>query len=208
MGTTDNFDTPAFAGPVTATTTLPVISSATGRGATANGNHFVAVTGRTKIFNCSGNIGTLASFGTSTTVVANTMYFSDIYIPDTGHVCTGAGWLNGTTATTNKTIVTLYNSAGTLLANSVVTGGGTLVATSNIFQQVAFTAPYTTFVPGRYWLGYMQDGTTATPRTIATATWVDVMTGSVAGVAATATPSITPATSFTADTGPLMYIYT
>ena len=35
MGTTDNFDTPNHAGPVTAADTVPVISSSTSRGATA-----------------------------------------------------------------------------------------------------------------------------------------------------------------------------
>lgn len=207
MGTTDNFDSLASTTAV-ATSTFPILPAS---GAAAR-NHTLdmlqAFNGRYRYFTTEGgNVGTLASAGTSTTVVANTMYFADIFIPETAKVLTGIGWLNGTTATTSKTIVTLYNSAGTLVANSVVTGGGTLIATSNIFQQVAFVTPYTTPKPGRYWIGYMQDSTTATPRTIATATWVNVLTGSVAGVAATATPSITPPTTFTADTGPIAYVY-
>src|SRR5690349_811929 len=35
MGTTDNFDTPVHAGPVTTSDTVPLISSSTSRGATA-----------------------------------------------------------------------------------------------------------------------------------------------------------------------------
>src|SRR4051812_32091319 len=207
MGTTDNFDSLASTTAV-GTSTFPILPASGAAARKHTLDMLQAFNGRYRYFTTEGgNIGTLASAGTSTTVVANTMYFADVFIPETSKVLTGIGWLNGTTATTSKTIVTLYNSAGTLVANSIVTGGGTLIATANIFQQVAFVTPYTTPKPGRYWIGYMQDSTTATPRTIAAATWVNVLTGSVAGVAATATTSITPPTTFTADTGPIAYVY-
>jgi hypothetical protein len=110
-------------------------------------------------------------------------------------------------ARNEKASGTLYSSTGTLLANSTLASNGTLIATSNVFQQAAFTASYQILNPGRFWIGYQQSGTTATPRTIAAATWVDVLTGSAAGALAVATASITPPTTFTADTGPIAYVY-
>lgn len=206
MGTTDNYDC-AAATLAVATSTFPVLLTSNGGARSHTLDMASAFNGRYRYFTITGNLGTLASLGTSTTVVADKTYYADVFIPETGKVLTGIGWLNGTTATTDKTIVSLYNSAGTLLANSVITGGGTLIATSNVFQQVAFTATYTILKPGRYWIGYQQNGTTATPRTIATATWVDVLTGSATGVNAVAAPTITPPTTFTADVGPIAYVY-
>lgn len=206
MGTTDNFDSSA-ATSVPSTATIPILLAANAGARTAGISLVSPYTGRYRFCTIQGNLGTLSSLGTSTTVVADKTYYADIFIPLANMVITGVGFLNGTTATTDKTIVSLYNAAGTLLANSLVTGGGTLIATSNIFQQVSFTAPYTTLNPGRFWIGYQQNGTTATPRTIATATWVDVLTGSATGVNATAAPTITPPTTFTADVGPIAYVF-
>lgn len=206
MGTTDNFDS-ATATSIPSTATLPFLLAANAGARTGGASLIAPYTGRYRFCTLQGNLGTLSSLGTSTTVVADKTYYADIFIPLPNMVITGIGFLNGTTATTDKTIVSLYNAAGTLLANSLITGGGTLIATSNVFQQVAFTAPYTTLNPGRFWIGYQQNGTTATPRTIATATWIDVLTGSATGVNAVAAPTITPPTSFTADIGPIAYVY-
>jgi hypothetical protein len=206
MGTTDNFDSTAAAS-VPSTATLPILLASNAGARTAGASLIAPYTGRYRYCTIEGNLGTLSSLGTSTTVTADKTYYADIFIPLPNMVITGIGFLNGTTATTDKAIVSLYNAAGTLLANSVVTGGGTLIATSNIFQQVAFTAPYTTLNPGRFWIGYQQNGTTATPRTIATATWVNVLTGSATGTNAVAAPTITPPTTFTADVGPIAYVY-
>jgi hypothetical protein len=206
MGTTDNFDSAAAATAV-ATSTFPVLLTANAGAKNHTLDMMAAFNGRYRYFTIEGNLGTLSSLGTSTTVTANQTYYADVFIPETGKVLTGIGWLNGTTATTDRAIVSLYSSAGTLLANSTLASNGTLIATSNVFQQAAFTATYTILKPGRYWIGYQQSGTTATPRTIATATWVNVMTGSAAGALGVATASITPPTTFTADTGPVAYVY-
>jgi hypothetical protein len=164
-------------------------------------------TGRYRFYTIQGNLGTLASLGTSTTVTANMTYYADIFIPTAGIVLQGGAWLNGTTATTDKAILTFHSSTGTLLANTTVASSGTTVASANVFQQVAFTAAYTVVTPGRYWIGYQQSGATATPRTIATATWLDVLSGKAAGTVGVAATSITPPTTFAADEGPIAYVY-
>jgi hypothetical protein len=206
MGTTDNFDS-AAATTAPSGSTFPILLGSNAGARTATVDLISPYTGRYRFCTLQGNLGTLSSLGTSTTVVADKTYYADIFIPRANMLLTGIGFLNGTTATTDKAIVSLYNSAGTLLANSLVTGGGTTIATSNVFQQVAFTSTYTTLQPGRFWIGYQQNGTTATPRTIATATWIDVLTGSATGTNAVAAPTITPPTTFTADVGPIAYVY-
>lgn len=206
MGTTDNYDAAAATRAV-ATATSPILLASNAGARTLTLDQQMPFTGRYRFATIQGNLGTLSSLGTSTTVVADKTYYADIFIPLASVTLTGIGFLNGTTATTDKAIVSLYDSAGTLLANSLVTGGGTLIATSNVFQQVAFTSTYTTVKPGRFWIGYQQNGTTATPRTIAAATWIDVLTGSATGVNAVAAPTITPPTTFTADVGPIAYVY-
>jgi hypothetical protein len=207
MGTTDNFDSPTSTSIITATDTFPIIRSATGRAATATLDLVTPVSGRTRIYNVDGNVGALTAIDTNGRAgVANTMWFHDMFVPYPC-VLVGAGHLNGTTVGTTKAFVCLYNAAGTLVANSSVTSGGAVTAGASVFQQRAFTSAYTA-KPGLYWLGYMPDSTTDTVRTIQAATWVNVNTGSVAGVAATATTSITPTTTFTASLGIVSYLYT
>jgi hypothetical protein len=207
MGTTDNFDSPTSTSIITATDTVPIIRSATGRAATATLDLITPVSGRTRIYNVSGNLGALTGIDTNGRAgVANTMWFWDMFIPYPC-VLVGGAILNGTTVGTTKGFVTLYNAAGTLVANSSVTGGGAVTSGASTFQQRAFTSAYTA-KPGQYWMGYMPDSTTDTVRTIQTSTWVDVNTGSVAGVAATASTSITPTTTFTTSLGIVSYLYT
>lgn len=206
MGTTDNFDSSAATTAV-ATSTIPVLLTANAGARNHSLDMLQAFNGRYRYVNISGSLGTLSSLGTNTTMTADAVYYSDIFIPETAKVLTGIGVLNGATVGTDKAFVCLFDSAGNLVANSAVTTGGALTAGANAFQQYAFTATYTIKKPGRYWLGYQQNGTTATMRTIAAATWVDVLTGTVAGVTATAPTSITPPTTFTADKGVIGYVY-
>lgn len=172
-------------------------------------DQLVALSGKTRLYNIGpGNLGALTGIDTNGRAgVANTMWFSDVFIP-CQCILLGVGALNGTTVGTTKAIVTLYNSAGTLVANSSVTSGGSVTAGASAFQQRAFVSAYTVDKPGQYWIGYMPDSTTDTVRTIQAATWVDTNTGTVAGVAATATTTITPTTTFTASLGIISYVYT
>lgn len=67
-------------------------------------------------------------------------------------------WWNGTTATTDSIDVGVYDEAGARL----VSGGGTAVSGAASTQEVDVTD--TLLEPGRYWLAYAQNGTTATPQ--------------------------------------------
>jgi len=203
MGTTDNLDS-AAATTAVATSTLPVLLASNAGARNHTLDMLQAFNGRFRYCTLSGNLGTLSSLGTSTTPVAGTIYWADVFIPETAKVLTGVGVLNAATVGTNKWVVGLYNSAGALVANSALAGA--LTAGANAFQQVAFTATYTTPKPGRYWIGVQLDGTTDRFRTIAAATWIDVLTTSATGTFGTLT-ALTPPTTFTADTGPVAYVY-
>lgn len=73
-------------------------------------------------------------------------------------------WVNGTTATTDSADVGVYDEAGTTL---IVSAGSTAIATANVVQEKDCTD--TLLAPGRYWLAYVQGGTTATPMASPTA---------------------------------------
>ncbi|NBW20220.1 MAG: hypothetical protein EBR82_70850 [Caulobacteraceae bacterium] len=149
-------------------------------------------------------IGSVAysSMGTNTTLVAGTAYFSEIFIPRPVTL-TGIAVLNGATVGTNNGLVALYDSNGQLVANSAL--AGTLSAGANAFQTRDFTAAVAVEA-GRYFIAYEQNGTTATVRTIAVSTFIDALTGSLAGTFGTLT-AITVPTTVTADVGPIGYAY-
>lgn len=182
-------------GAVTLSSTLAVAGAITPTGG------FV-LTGRSRY--SSVPIGSVAygSMGTNTTLVAGTIYVSEIFIPR-NITLTGVAILNGATVGTNNGVVGLYNSSGTLVANSALAGAVTVGA--NAFQNRDFTAPYAA-VAGRYWIAYQANGTTDTIRTIAVSTFIDALTKSTAGAFGTLT-ALTPPTTITADVGPIGYVY-
>lgn len=145
----------------------------------------------------------LASLGTNSTDVNGQVWVTSLQLPIDKAV-TGIGCLQGGTATTDKTIFSLYNSSGALLANSSL--AGTLLSGANTFQRQAFTAPVTE-PAGLYYVGVQGNGTTAgSLRTVAASTYLTVATTVVAGTFGTL-PAITPPTTFTADNGPICYVY-
>ena len=145
-----------------------------------------------------------ASFGTDTTLVAGTIYWAEVFIPR-NITLTGVGVLNGATVGTDKWIVALYTSAGgTVAANSAL--AGTTSSGANAFQQIAFTSTYAAVGPARYWIAFQSNGTTDTLRTVAANTFVDVLTKSATGTFGTLS-SLTVPTTFTADVGPIAYVY-
>lgn len=205
---TKKYDSTAFPKPL-AGYLVPCQDSTGNIVGTVTHDQLVPLSGKTRLYNIGpGNLGALTGIDTNGRAgVANTMWFSDVFIP-CQCILLGVGILNGTTVGTTKAIASLYNAAGTLLANSAVATGGAVTVGASAFQQRAFVSAYTVDKPGQYWIGYMPDSTTDTVRTIQAATWVDTNTGTVAGVAATATPTITPTTTFTASLGIISYVYT
>lgn len=149
------------------------------------------------------NIQAFASLGTNTTMVAGTLYRSEIFVPHLA-TWTGIGILNGATVGTDNGLVALYDSNGVLITNSAVAGA--LAAGANAFQNRAFLATVT-LVPGRYFIAYQSNGTTATIRTHAAANGGNQMTASSTGTFGTVPSSFTAPTTFTADVGPIGWLY-
>jgi len=152
-------------------------------------------------------IGSVAygSVGTNTTMVAGTIYWAELYVPRNITVAS-INVLNGATVGTDKGIAAIYDSNGLLLTNSALAGATTSGA--NTFQSYApatATGTYDLVGPARYWIAYQSNGTTDTIRTIATATFIDVLTTSATGAFGTLT-ALTVPTTFTADKGPVAYI--
>lgn len=197
------YDSTAMTRPVAANV-MPTQDSTGNLANTIRQDQTTAMSGRFRICTLSGNIGALATLGTDTAGVNGTVWFADIFIPDASRVITGVGVLNGGTVATDKIIVSLHDSSGVLLANSTL--AGTNMASTNVFQETSFTATYTTLRPGRFWISVQTNGANANIRTIATATWIDVLTNNVAGTFGTI-PTLTPATSFAAGKGPIAYIF-
>src|SRR6185369_10945715 len=196
------YDSSAMTRPVAANV-IPTQDSTGSTATTIRHDQLVPMTGRYRVCTLSGNLGTLSSLGTDTAGVNGTVWFADVFIPFVG-TFTGIGVLNGGTVATDKIIVALHDSSGAVLANSAL--AGTNMASTNVFQETAFTATYTTLRPGRFWISVQTNGANANIRTIATATWIDVLTNNVAGTFGTL-PTLTPATSFAAGKGPIAYLY-
>ncbi len=151
----------------------------------------------------NGTILAFASLGTNTTLVAGTLYRCEIYVPQVNS-WTGIGVLNGATVGTNNGLVALYDTSGNLIQTSALAGA--LTAGANAFQNRAFIAPVL-LTPGRYFLAYQANGTTDTLRTWAAANGGNQMTASSTGAFGTLPTSFTPPTTFTADVGPIAWLY-
>lgn len=148
------------------------------------------------------------SAGSSQTVVAGSIYGADLVVGGsaaTPFISTGGAILNGATAATDLLIYILYDSAGNVVANTAL--AGTLSANANVFQKIVWTSPVQ-LVPGEYHLAWQSNGSTATFRSISTATNVNVLTESQTGVFATLAPlTINTTIPPVAGLGPIGYIY-
>lgn len=152
-------------------------------------------------------IGSVAysSFGTSVSVTASTsLVVSDLDIPAPFNA-TGLAVLIGATTGTNTVILSLYDVSGSLVTNTPV--AGTLTGTANAFQRIDF-ASQIVLPAGHYYLALQMNGITDKYRAIAASTFVipvgATLTGSAFG---TQTPVIVPPTTFTANAGPIGYVY-
>lgn len=176
-------------------TTLGVTGATTLTGGVAGGNPY--------------NMGTWpitsVTSGTDTACTNGTAYVGSVHV-HRNCTLTGIQYLVGSVGGTDKVIVSLHNSAGTLLANSAT--AGTTVGTAAQAQQVAFTAPYAAVGPGLYYLALTFNGTTAKFRTIPA--FCNVGNG-VVGNSVTQTfgtpATFTAPTTFTADKVPVMSLY-
>lgn len=150
-------------------------------------------------------IGSVAygSLGTNTTPVAGTVYVSSFQLPVDMVDATGIACMNGGTAATDKLLYSIYDADGVLVANTAV--AGTVATGTDSFQALAFTA-VADLNAGSYFLGWQTNGTTTRFRTVATATYIGIASGSATGTFGTL-PAITAPTTFTADKAPICYVY-
>lgn len=146
-----------------------------------------------------GSLGNATTYGASTT-----LYVTSIYVPADMTV-TNINVLAGGTVGTNAIIGTLYNSAGTLIGNSAL--AGTATSGANTFQTLALVTAKAIQGPGIYFVGIQANGTTDNVRTIAASTFVGRLGAAQTSQPAFGSPgNITPPTSFTANTAPIVYL--
>jgi hypothetical protein len=142
------------------------------------------------------------TIGNTTTDTAGGLYVADLIVSNL-IVSTGGAVLNGSTVGTDSNQVFLYDYTGTLVASTAAAATSGAAA----FQQRAWVQP-TVLAPGHYWLAYQTNGTTDTFKTIAAATWVEVMTELITGTTiGSPGNTITIPTSFTANQGVIGYVY-
>jgi hypothetical protein len=142
--------------------------------------------------------------GTDATPANGTRNWCSLWIPHRVTL-TGIGYLIGTVGGTDKVIVELKDNTGANVANSALAGA--TVGTLATFQQVAFTSTISV-ERGWYYVVTQFNGATARFRTIPANLGISqvAITGSVAGTFGTLA-TITPGTTFTADLGPIAYVY-
>ncbi len=159
-------------------------------------------------------IGSVAygSFGVSVITSATSSGAIDLFV-DQAFRSTGCGLMIGGTGGTDSLICSLYDAKGLLVANTAA-AGVTASASTNAFQEIAWTSAVT-LPAGRYYLVFQSNGTTVTIRRPAALTFVNIVTSSITSVFGTipsviAVPS-TMATSIAAGgtnaIGAISYIY-
>lgn len=156
------------------------------------------------------------------TMVAGSIYYEGIgvgftYTPiprgsaisENSFAITGVNVPVGATGGTDTWHVYVFNSAGTLVARSILAGvtAGTALTVQQIplYQPDGATIGPVTLPSGTYYIGLQSNGTTANFKSINSPIW-PTFTSSQTGVAGTA-PTFTAPTTFTANLGPLASFY-
>lgn len=192
----------AFDGPISTTSTLAVTGTTTLTGAATMTGGITPASAPTGVPNW---INPTATSGTDTAFADGTQFVTSIWLP-VNMTLTGFTYLIGTVGGTDKVYVVLYSSAGAVLANSSLTGGGATVGTAAQTQAVAFTATYAAVGNRRYYVGVSANGATAKLRTVPAFCSGGLFAGSVAQTHGTVA-AITAPTTFTADKAPIGFLY-
>ncbi len=146
----------------------------------------------------------VATNATSATPSATVVYMAQVYIP-ANTTLTGIGVLNAATVGTNKWVLALFDDTGAPLANTAL--AGVLTSGASVFQQIAFTGTYAAKGPRTYWIGAYMNGTTDRYYAIPTIGQMVGLSGSVSAQTFGTVASVTLPTTFTADVGPVAYVY-
>lgn len=178
---------------------------------TVNGGN-ATIGGKLRVSNIP--IGSVAygSLGTNSTDVAGQLWITDIFIPY-NRAITKIGVLQGGTATTDNILAAIYDSRGKLVGSSAA--AGSLLSGANTFKELAIAldangaaaASLQLYGPQQYFIAVQGNGTAAGAiRTVATATFIEIVATSATGTFGTIPASITVPTTFTADKAPIVYV--
>lgn len=153
----------------------------------------------------------LASLGTNTTGVIQ-LWLTEIFVP-CNRFATKVGFLQGGTAGTDKGAITIYDSQGVLIASSAV-AGTSLNSSANSFLELTITLDgagstitgVNLYGPGQYYVGLQINGTAAGDIQTIPAPYLLCAGVVAAGVFGTFPATITTPKTFTAASGPIVYI--
>lgn len=92
---------------------------------------------------------------TGQTLITGTRFYSELFIPFSITVTGIAILIGGGSSETDKLIVELHNSSGTLVATSST--AGTTIGANNVFQKIPLTIPYSASA-GVYFISVQANG--------------------------------------------------
>lgn len=155
------------------------------------------------VFTQGGGVVVAAS-GTDNACAANTVTWSPVWVA-ANMTITGLGYLVGSVGGTDKVVMSIYSSAGALLGNTTVSGGGTTVGTAANWQAIALTSTLAVTGGTLYYVATNFSGSTAKYRGYP-GPGLKFVTGTASQTIGTPA-AITPGSSFVADVGPIMFVY-
>lgn len=148
-----------------------------------------------------------ATSGTDTTPAEKKLFVTSIFLPVNKKI-KGIGYLVGSVGGTNKVVAGLWSSAGEILAHSSETTEGATVGTAAEIQELNLSAEYSAVGPAVYFIGITMNGNTARFRSIPKNTaGSNVMSEEITIAAKNVLAKITAPTAFTADKGPISWVY-
>jgi len=148
-----------------------------------------------------------ATSGTDTTPAEKKLFVTSIFIPCNKKI-KGIGFLVGSVGGTNKVVAGIWSAAGKLLGHTSETTEGTLAGTAAEIQQIDLTAEYSAVGPAVYFIGLTMNGNTARLRSIPKNTaGANVFSEEITITAKNTLADITAPTAFTADKGPVSWVY-
>ena len=152
-----------------------------------------------------GGATVLATSGTDQAPTSGPRQWVQVNIPY-NVTLTGIGYMVGSTGGTDSVVVELKDSAGATVARSIAsdTEIADIVGAAANFNNIDFSSTYAA-VAGIYYIAIQMNGTTARLRTYGVA-GSKFVAATAAGTFKT-DASITPGTTFTADEGPISYVY-
>lgn len=195
---TNKFTVTATSGNTAVAGTLGVTGALTPTGGVVAAGGFSSAP---RLCHTGGVPATASTDGTDSTPVTTEVYIAEVFVP-CNMTITGVSHLMGSVGTNDKVIVALYDSSGTVVANSAL--AGTTSVGTDAYQRVAFTSPYAAVGPATYYISTSWDGTTDR---FNTHTFGDFGASKATGEVFGTLSSITPPTTFTTGVGPIASLY-